>query len=668
MAPLFRATASLSLSLLLSLSLSLLLSLSLALLGLSNGSGGIHATAIEHEREHHHQQKQQRQRQQEVHNTQRHLGNQGEFGIGDVGNDSENEFDHFESENNNNNNNNDSDNASQKKNRNYEDGYIPPWRDPTHTDPIIAISSTPEPTSGPTKSPTNPPTKAPTTVAPTVVPTAAPTVAPTAAPTVAPTVAPTAAPTIRATTADPTGSPVAITAKPTPGPVATATTPAPVAFETETTIEDDPNNGATDVDIDAEDTLQFYDDVRNTTINQETGAIETSCVLFPTIGTYVSEVLDVEYFLYLDNSDSDNGGDDWDADAVQNMVRSSVEPQLHNALVELGLGCQSSAFLTAKHSMVNLSSSGLDFVGKECTISDEDVEILGLPTASDFDSNNDSDNNNNNNNNNNNDDSNTTTTTAVCYQVWGRVEATMWFSPRRLRQRQRQRERRLSVSPTTPFGDREAFIQFTKWMEEAFDSMGAAGDDSSGVLKASFLGYSNLQNLDGELYDINQAGKVDMTSAFMGTAFSQDNNGLNLVFGSLCVVAGVVVLSLAVLFVLIKRRKNKREILEHARCVEELQLESHEDLESNADVVDDESLFEEEHPLPDDYKVKVEDSRHDYRTCANPSCKLCRIGAERKKPVFVATDNRKQFLDHLSVLKERHASEQRERSYESVML
>lgn len=198
--------------------------------------------------------------------------------------------------------------------------------------------------------------------------------------------------------------------------------------------------------------------------------------------------------------------------------------------------------------------------------------------------------------------------------------------------------------------------------------MGAAGDDSSGVLKASFLGYSNLQNLDGELYDINQAGKVDITSAFMGTAFSQDNNGLNLVFGSLCVVAGVVVLSLAVLFVLIKRRKNKREILEHARCVEELQLESHEDLESNADVVDDESLFEEEHPLPDDYKVKVEDSRHDYRTCANPSCKLCRIGAERKKPVFVATDNRKQFLDHLSVLKERHASEQRERSYESVML
>ena len=598
MAPLLRATVATA---------------SLALLGLvSDGSSSIHVTAIEHEPQYRYQQQQQ---QQQVHNMQRHLRTQDEFGLGDNGNDSENknEIDYF----------NNSNTAPRKKNRNYGEGYIPPWRDPTHTDPIIAISSTPKPTSSPTKFPTNTPTVSPTTAAPTVVPTVAP--------------------TIRATTAYPTRSPTAL---PTPSPVATetSTTPAPVAFET--TIKDDAT------DIDTEETLQFYNDVRNTTINEETGAIDTSCVLLPTIGTYVREVLDIEYFLYLADSDSD--GDDWDADAVQNMVSSSVEPQLHYSMVELGLGCQSSGFITDKHSMVNLSSSGLDFVGKECTISDEDVEILGLPTVDD------------------NDNSNTTTTTAVCYQVWGRVEATMWFSPRRLR----ERERRLQVSPTTPFGDREAFIQFTKWMEEAFDSMGATGDDSMGatgddsssILKASFLGYSNVNNLDGELYNINQAGKVDISSAFMGTAFSQDNSGFSLVFGFICVFAGVIVMSFAILFVVVNRRKNQKEILEHARCVEDLQLESHEDMESNPDVVDDESLFEEEHPLPDDYKVKVENSLHDYRTCANPSCKLCRIGAENKKPVFVAIDNQKQFLDHLSVLKDRHRSEQRERSYESVML
>jgi len=255
----------------------------------------------------------------------------------------------------------------------------------------------------------------------------------------------------------------------------------------------------------------------------------------------------------------------------------------------------------------------------------------------------------------------------------------MWFPSRR----------KLSSGLSTPFGDREAFIQFTKWMEDAFDSLdettAITGDSSSNsdldleslldfdgdidVVKASFQGFANVNGFDGAVLERPKDVGITTSAAFMGTAFSvEDDGGINVVFGAIAVAAGSLVLVLAVLFVVVRRRRNQKALFEHAMNVEDLRLDAEDDLRMTPDVVDDASLFREDKPLPEDFKVSVESEDHDYRTCANPSCEHCLTGTDRKQPIFVATATDMDFIHHLSVLKNKKCEEIREKQYESVML
>ena len=447
-----------------------------------------------------------------------------------------------------------------KKKRNFnnifpEEPYVPPWRDPVTTSP----------TQSPTQSPT---TAEPTTAEPT---TAEPTTAePTPLPTPIPTKFPTNSPTV--------------------APVPIANTPAPV-----TTIVSD--SGA----------------VFTTAFDEESGKEETSCALMPSIGTFVSEVLDIEYFLYVDDEGINRG-----EEALQTIIDSTINPQLHDALVDIGMSCEGSDYVTTNYVMVELTTGGNDIVGAQCLVDDADG-LLANATA--------------------------------CYQVWSQIDATMWFAPAR-RQRQLQ-------AATTPFGDREAFNQFTDWMQQAFESLDGS-DSRNGVqfVEASFRGFVNVNDFDGTTHDESIGVGTDITSAFMGTAFSVDDGGFNLVFGLIAVIAGVLIFAFVVLFVIIRRKRNQKALMEHAKCVEELELDSKDDLNDTADVVDDESLFREGRPLPEDLKVKLESADHDYRW----------VGEERKNPVFVSTERNVEFRDHLNVLKRRKEEEVRLRQYESVML
>ena len=453
----------------------------------------------------------------------------------------------------------------------FGEDWIPPWRD---TEPYVAVISITDPTAGPTNTPpTEPPTKAPT---------GPPTAPPQAAATASPTIAPTAS-----------------------------------------TISDvEPEDVVNDVDPDA---------VLTTTFDEETGVNETSCALLPTIGNLVTEVLDIEYLLYLNEGEAIV-----DENTIQGIVDAFVEPRLHEALVTIGIGCDGANFVTGNHVMVGLSSSGQDLVGAACPIDTlDDATDMVL-------------------------DSNITATAkaTACYQVWGQIEATMWFAPRRQR-------RRLQGSTTTPFGDREAYNVFTEWMEEAVDSLaGSPTTDSDGatgvqVVKASFQGFGNVNGFDGTNLDLTtQDTNIDRTAAFMGTAWTTEDGRINDAVGLVAIVAGAMVLCLVVLVVVVRRKKSRQAFLEHAQIVEDMALDSNDDLTDGADLVDDESLFRGDRPLPDNFKLKLESDSHDYRW----------IGEERKNPIFVATERNKEFRDHLDVLKRKKEQEVRAKQYKSIML
>jgi hypothetical protein len=506
------------------------------------------------------------------------------------------------------------------KNRNYQETeWIPPWIDvpvPSPTlSPSVTITTT---TSSPVVTTTASPTKYPTNT-PTKYPTKSPTINPTAPPTIETT---TSSPTTSFPTRSPTIAPVPVVIVATtvaPVVVVPATTTAilnlpisvPTLPPTTTTQQQQLVSEATGPTIAPTDQV-----VLNTTIYENNGGIETTCILLPSIGTYITEIFDIEYFLYL-------GGDSEeriDIDDVQDIVDSLVEPKLHNALVDSGMGCRGTDFVSSKHTMIYLSSNGRDTVsGTRCPI-----EANGEYNAP---------------------ASNATS----CYQVWGQLEATMWFSPRRqLRQRQLQS----SNNGATPFGDREAYNEFVSWMEDSFDSLTDNADAvDAGVLQATFKGFVNINGFDGTVMEQPQDVGITPTAAFIGSSYAQANDGgpINITFGLIIIVASVLVLSFVVFFVIMRRKKNRRAYKEHTKCIDELELDSEDDMEYNPNVVNDEDLFREVRPLPEEYNVTMENADHDYRTCANPSCKAC---LERKDPIFIATEKNIGFLENLSVLRD----------------
>jgi len=312
-----------------------------------------------------------------------------------------------------------------------------------------------------------------------------------------------------------------------------------------------------------------------TAIKSDGGQV-TACSIVPQYGTEVSESLDVEYFLYLgDNADST------DSAAVQAIV-DSLQVQLHTALADVAFDCTD--FVTVEYTMVGLSNDGpgTDTVGAQCALDDAPADATS------------------------------------CRQVWAQISVTIWFLGTR---------RQLELSP---FGSRTVFFQLVDWLNVAFDSL---ADPDSGIIQASFKGFVNLDGIDGTELAEPHVG-VDPTAAFMGTAYTSDVGGLPFSYGQAAVVLAGLVLVLIVVFAIRRRRRNQQKYVEHVKQIDN-RLDSSENSEMSPEVVDDDSLFPEENPLPEEFEVQLEDVYHDYRTCAIPTCKAC---LERKDPIFVSTD------------------------------
>ena len=319
------------------------------------------------------------------------------------------------------------------------------------------------------------------------------------------------------------------------------------------------------------------------TIMESDGSEYTTCSFIPEFGTTVSETVDVEYFLYL----GENGGSG-DINSIQSIV-DSLQSEVHKAMASTAFNC--SDFVSVNHAIVGLSHDGpgSDSVGAQCTTSEGPTNAVS------------------------------------CHQIWAQMTVTMWLSGSRRQQRQRDLQSSL-------FGSREAFLDVINWFEAAYQSV--VSDPETGILKTEFKGFVNLDGFDGTVLGNPQTGS-DPTSAFTGSSSEAQKSGLPFSYGQIAVIFAGLILMTIVVYVVVRRKRDHKAYVEHMKEIDDLHLDSNDDLNVNPEVVDDESLFQDGDSLPEEYEVQLEDKDHDYRTCAIPTCRAC---LQRRDPIFVVTD------------------------------
>ena len=302
----------------------------------------------------------------------------------------------------------------------------------------------------------------------------------------------------------------------------------------------------------------------------------------------MTDVVEFEYLLYL----GPPAGGDNETDSLVN----ALEPKLLEALIQISMNC--SNISSRNFAVVGLSEVETDSVDETCDVSNGPVGATS------------------------------------CHNVVAGITVTIWYSASR---RHRQLE-------SNPFGDSEVIANFVEWFKAAFI---VVQDPSAGFLGVSFNGF-NLDGISGtELYDPPSSTNPD--NAVIGSSYSAENTGPDsFLYGTAVVAAGGVLLAVIVAVTYTRRRRRHRAILQHIKQVDGLRLDEADELDNGTRIVDDDSLFEQDDDfMPDQYEVQLEDTYHDYRTCASPTCRAC---LQRREPIFVAPDKR-DFLRHLSNLR-----------------
>ncbi|KAG7350426.1 hypothetical protein IV203_009786 [Nitzschia inconspicua] len=329
-----------------------------------------------------------------------------------------------------------------------------------------------------------------------------------------------------------------------------------------------------------------------TSINSN-GGQETRCSHVPaSSGMPVTETVDLEYFLYLNENavTAESNATMTTTEEAQDIVDSLLQPKLHNILADVAFNCSDLAQQAFSIVMLSNDGPGTDLVVAPCTLE------AGPSDAT------------------------------ACYQVWAQMTVTIWFSDNS----RRVLERNLQ---NTPFGGQSAFYQFVDWLETAFSVLPEA---DAGVVGTDFKGFVNMGGLGGtSLSDPQQFG--DTPSSLIESSKSIKQSGMPFSYGqAMIVLAGLIMVTLLV-FILKRRWRNDRALRKHLEEVDDLHLDTIDEMEEYPIIVDDASLFQEKRPLPEEFEVQLEDLHHDYRTCASPSCRAC---LQRKDPQFVLTDLR----------------------------
>jgi hypothetical protein len=391
----------------------------------------------------------------------------------------------------------------------------------------------------------------------------------------------------------PTPSPVFPTDPPTPSSVTDPPTPTPTTdpptFALTPNITNSPTASPTVLPSSAP--TEEPESYEESTI-KTTGGQETNCSWVPTsTGVSITETLELEYILYL--NDGATAATASDTIAIQATV-DLLQSKLHQSLADVSFNC--SDLTDQAFSIVGLSHNGpgSDVVGASCSLEAGPSEATS------------------------------------CHKILAQMTVTVWFSEDQSRRSMIRQYRGLQSSP---FGGNAAFHQFLAWLESAFAVL---PDPNAGILATEFIGFVNLGGFDGTvLSDPHQS--VDTPNSLIDSNKSIEESGLSLSYGhALIVVAGVIMVTLLV-FVLGRRWRNGRAMKKHLTNEDNLHLDTIEELRRNHEIVDDESLFQEGTPLPEEFEVQLESLHHDYRTCVSPSCLAC---LRRKDPQFVLTDLR----------------------------
>ncbi|KAG7339247.1 hypothetical protein IV203_002129 [Nitzschia inconspicua] len=373
------------------------------------------------------------------------------------------------------------------------------------------------------------------------------------------------------------------------------TTNSPTSADTEiSTFSDTEGDADANLTTSSEPPTESPESYVETSINSN-GGQETRCSYVPeSSGMSVTEIVHLEYFLYLNENvmamESNTTTTTMTTEEAQDIVDSLLQPKLHNTVADVAFNC--SYLPQQAFSIVMLSNDGpgTDLIVAPCTLE------AGPSDAT------------------------------ACYQVWAHMTVTIWFSDNS----RRVLERNLQ---NTPFGGQSAFYQFVDWLETAFSVLPEA---EAGVVGTEFKGFVNMGSLGGtSLSDPQQFG--DTPSSLIESSKSIKQSGMPFSYGqAMIVLAGLIMVTLLV-FILKRRWRNDREVRKHLEEVDDLHLDTIDEMEEYPVIVDDASLFQENRPLPEEFEVQLEDLHHDYRTCASPSCRAC---LQPKDPQFVLTDLR----------------------------
>lgn len=197
-----------------------------------------------------------------------------------------------------------------------------------------------------------------------------------------------------------------------------------------------------------------------------------------------------------------------------------------------------------------------------------------------------------------------------CWVVQGKITTNVYYHNRR----------RLETS--------ELLGVFTTWLNLVMPGL----VDDVDVFALELQGFSEKELSftplgDGSLTDNSGTTQLNMSN------FPQDEAVTSVWALTLLGVAGAI-LAVLVINMMVRRRSRRTAYLRHLTEVVDLDLEPEikAEIEARATMVDD----TDENSLDEAFRTfELEDSNHDYRTCASPNCELCK---NRAQPVFISSD------------------------------
>ena len=205
-----------------------------------------------------------------------------------------------------------------------------------------------------------------------------------------------------------------------------------------------------------------------------------------------------------------------------------------------------------------------------------------------------------------------------CFVVDAQITGTIYFYP--------------TVGRRRRMVDQAVVDEFIMLLKTVLPTL-AGGPVVSGV---DFQGFTNAAVVPGAPNDssLGNSGAIPQSNNSNSSALLGKSR-FSIIGGCVMAIAGIGLI--AVMALVIRRRRSRaKAYLEHLDQVNDLQL----DPETMAEINQQEYIVDDDDNDSFDgtkfQHIKLEDEKHDYRTCASPSCRACLEKAQQ--PIFIATE------------------------------